>query len=78
MQRDHGLARDLEQDRALYAAAWRAGFEAGRESMTCQHVHPAIAASVAEIFAGWDGAQAAHLRSVARFRAETQRKDIAA
>ena len=30
--------------------------------------HPAIADSVARMFAGWDGAEAAHARSAAHFR----------
>lgn len=50
-----------------YAAAWA---DAQATLPTFQHTHPAIADSVARMFAGWDGAEAAHRRSVARFRAE--------
>lgn len=71
-------ARAIEQDMALYARAWQEGREYGRTEVSCFHTHPAIADSVARMFAGWDGAHAAHMRSVTRFRAETQRKDIAA
>ncbi len=50
-----------------YAAAWADALAA---LPTCQHTHPAIASSVAEMFPQWDGAEAAHHRSVARFHAE--------
>lgn len=69
------LTRAIEQDRALYAAGYRAGLEQGRAEVSCPHIHPQIAASVREMFAGWDGEQAAHRRSVERFRAE-QRQGV--
>lgn len=50
-----------------YAAAWS---DALATLPTCQHTHPAIADSVREFFPGWDGAEAAHRRSVQRFRTE--------
>lgn len=64
------LRRSLDQDRALYTAGYRAGLEQGRAEVSCSHVHPQIAASVAQMFGPWDGAEAAHRRSVARFRAD--------
>lgn len=64
------LSRAVEQDRALWTAGFRAGLEQGRTEVSCPHVHPEIAASVRELFAGWDGAEAAQRRSVERFRAE--------
>lgn len=67
------LTSAVEQDRALYAAAYRAGFNDGAAAAMdtgCPHVHPAISASVREMFDGWDGAAAAQRRSVGRFRAE--------
>lgn len=67
------LTRSIEQDRALYAAGYRAGLEQGRTEVSCPHVHPQITASMAEMFGPWDGEQAAHRRSVERFRAEQQR-----
>lgn len=72
---DPEVVRTVENELMLYRAGWE---DALRTHPPCHHTHPAIAASVAEMFSGWDGAHAAHLRSVARFRAETQRKDIAA
>lgn len=68
------LTRSVEQDRALYAAGYRAGLEQGRLEVSCPHIHPQIAASVREMFAGWDGEQAAHRRSVERFRADRQQE----
>lgn len=50
-----------------YATAWA---DAQATMPTCQHTHPAIADSVARMFQGWDGAQAALKRSVTRFRTE--------
>lgn len=67
------LSRAVEQDRALWTAGYRAGLEQGRAEVSCPHVHPQIAASVRELFNGWDGEQAAHRRSIERFRAEQQR-----
>ncbi|GAA1118140.1 hypothetical protein [Citricoccus alkalitolerans] len=64
------LTRSVEQDRALYAAGYRAGLEQGRTEVSCAHIHPEIAASVAEMFPDWDGATAAQRRSIIRFRHE--------
>ena len=48
---------------------FRLGWEACLKTHPpCEHTHRAIAQSVAEMFPGWDGAHAAHLRSVDRFR----------
>lgn len=71
-------ARAIEQDMALYARAWQEGREYGRTEVSCFHTHPAVADSVARMFPAWDGARVAHLRSVARFRDENRRKDLAA
>lgn len=72
MNRPDDLARAVEQDRALWTAGYRAGLEQGRTEVSCPHIHPQIAASVRELFNGWDGAEAAQRRSVERFRAEQQ------
>ena len=52
-----------------YAAGQADGLEAGAGMGPA---HPAVAASVAAMFPGWDGADAAHARSVARVRADRQ------
>lgn len=62
------LRRDVEQDRALWQAGYRAGLEQGRTEVSCPHIHPLISDSASRIFAGWDGAGAAGRRSVERFR----------
>lgn len=72
------IERAIDHDLILYQLAYAAGLEQGRAEVSCPHVHPAIAESVAAIFGPWDGADAAHRRSVARFRDETRRKDVAA
>lgn len=72
---DHGPTCGHCADYARgYAAAWA---DARAILSTCQHTHPAIAQSVAEMFAGWDGAEAAHRRSIQRFHAE-RRKGVQA
>ncbi len=63
------IAERVEADRALYAAAYAEGYAAGlAEGLAQGASHPAVVESVARTFAGWDGAEAAHARSVARFR----------
>lgn len=59
------IAERIAAERAAFDAGWRAALAA---HPPCEHVHPAVADSVARVFAGWDGAEAAHARSVARFR----------
>ena len=59
------VAERVAADRAMFQAGWNAALAA---HPPCEHVHPAVADSVARIFHGWDGADAAHARSVARFR----------
>lgn len=50
--------------------AYADGHAAGlAEGLAAGPAHPAVAESVARIFDGWDGAAAAHARSVAAFRA---------
>ena len=73
------IAERIAAERAAFDAGWRAALEA---HPPCEHVHPAVADSVARIFHGWDGAEAAHARSVARFRtwhaqARTELKEAA-
>ena len=59
------IAERIAAERAAFDAGWRAALEA---HPPCEHVHPAIADSVASMFPGWDGPDAAAARSVARFR----------
>ncbi|OOL31603.1 hypothetical protein GQ85_12560 [Rhodococcus rhodochrous] len=64
------VAERVAADRALYAAAYAQGHADGlAEGLAQGAAHPAITDSVARVFAGWDGAEAAHARSVAAFRA---------
>ena len=64
------VAERVAADRALYAAAYAQGHADGlAEGLAQGAAHPAIADSVARVFAGWDGAEAAHARGVAAFRA---------
>lgn len=60
------VAERVAADRAMFQAGWNAALAA---HPPCEHVHPAVADSVARIFHGWDGAEAAHARSVADFHA---------
>ncbi|WP_336705787.1 hypothetical protein [Micrococcus terreus] len=62
---DRAAERAVEMEMILYRAGWE---DALRTYPPCEHTHRAIAESVAEMFRGWDGAHAAHLRSVDRFR----------
>lgn len=71
------LERATEHDLILYRLAYAAGLAQGRAEVSCPHVHPKIAASVAEMFGPWDGADAGHRRSVTRFRNE-QRQEVRA
>ena len=57
----------VEEDRLLFAAGWRAAL---RANPPCGHVHPAVTDSVARMFAGWEGPEAAHARSAVRVRRE--------
>ncbi|WP_049161560.1 hypothetical protein [Micrococcus luteus] len=59
------VAERVAADRAMFQAGWNAALAA---HPPCEHVHPAITDSVARVFAGWDGAEAAHARSAAAFR----------
>ena len=60
------VAERVAADRAMFQAGWNAALAA---HPPCEHVHPAVADSVARVFAGWDGEVAAHARSVAHFHA---------
>lgn len=63
------VAERVAADRALYAAAYAQGHADGlAEGLAHGAAHPAVVESVARTFAGWDGAEAARARSVARFR----------
>lgn len=63
------VAERVAADRALYAAAYAQGHADGlAEGLAQGAAHPAVRDSVARWFPGWDGAEAAHARSVARFR----------
>lgn len=55
----------VEEDRLLFDAGWRAAL---RANPPCAHVHLAVADSVAGMFPGWDGADAAYARSAVRVR----------
>ena len=64
------VAERVAADRALYAAAYAQGRADGlAEGLAQGAAHPAVVESVARTFAGWDGAEAAHARSVTHFRA---------
>ena len=64
------VAERIEADRALFAAAYAQGHADGlAEGLAQGAAHPAVTDSVARVFAGWDGAEAAHARSVAHFQA---------
>ena len=84
MSAAESVAERIEADRALWAAAYAQGHADGlAEGLAQGAAHPAIADSVARVFAGWDGAEAAHARSVARFRdwydqARTTAQEVAA
>lgn len=63
------VAERIEADRALYAAAYAQGHADGlAEGLAQGAAHPAVVESVARTFAGWDGAKAAQVRSITRFR----------
>lgn len=63
------IAERVAADRALYAAAYAQGHADGlAEGLAQGASHPAVVESVARMFPSWDGAEAAHDRSVARFR----------
>ncbi|MEZ7690979.1 hypothetical protein O3677_11240 [Micrococcus luteus] len=66
MSAAESVAERVAADRAMFQAGWNAALAA---HPPCEHVHPAVADSVARIFHGWDGAEAAHARSVAHFQA---------
>lgn len=59
------VAERVAADRAMFQAGWEAALAA---HPPCEHTHPAIADSVARLFPEWDGAAAAHVRSIARFQ----------
>lgn len=64
------VAERIEADRALYAAAYAQGHADGlAEGLAQGAAHPAVRDSVARWFPGWDGAEAAHARSVTHFHA---------
>ena len=68
MNASETVAERVAADRALYAAAYAQGHADGlAEGLAHGAAHPAVVESVARTFAGWDGAEAAHARSVARF-----------
>ena len=58
----------IEQEQIIWQDGYRAGLDQGRTEMSCPHIHPHISASAERMFSGWDGAEAAHRRSVERFR----------
>ena len=66
------VAERIEADRALFAAAYAQGHADGlAEGLAQGAAHPAVVESVARIFHGWDGAEAAHARlprTAAEFR----------
>lgn len=63
------VAERIESDRALYAAAYAQGHADGlAEGLAQGAAHPAVVESVARIFHGWAGAEAAHARSIAAFK----------
>lgn len=66
MSAAESVAERVAADRAMFQAGWNAALAA---HPPCEHVHPAVADSVARIFHGWDGAEAAHARSVTHFHA---------
>jgi len=69
MSAAENIADRIEEDRALYAAAyWRGWQDRDAQAIADGPVHPAVADSVARIFHGWDGAEAAHAQSAAHFR----------
>ena len=64
------VAERIEADRALWAAAYAQGHADGlAEGLAQGAAHPAVVESVARVFAGWDGAEAARARSVTHFHA---------
>ncbi|WP_271437788.1 hypothetical protein [Micrococcus luteus] len=64
------VAERIEADRALWAAAYAQGHADGlAEGLAQGAAHPAVVESVARVFAGWDGAEAARARSVTHFNA---------
>lgn len=66
---DETLAERVAADRALFAAAYAQGHAAGlAEGLAQGAAHPAVVESVTRMFPSWDGPEAAHDRSVARFR----------
>ncbi len=70
MNAAESVAERIEADRALYAAAYAQGHADGlAEGLAQGAAHPAVRDSVARWFHGWDGAEAAHARSVAHFQA---------
>ena len=74
------IAERIAAERAAFDAGWRAALAA---HPPCEHVHPAIADSVASMFPSRDGPDAAAARSVARFRtwhaqARAEPKEVAA
>lgn len=70
MNAAESVAERIEADRALFAAAYAQGHADGlAEGLAQGAAHPAVTDSVARVFAGWDGAEAAHARSVTHFHA---------
>lgn len=65
MSAPDSVAERVEAERAEFAAGWDAALAA---HPPCEHTHPAVIASVASLFPGWDGADAALARSITRFR----------
>lgn len=55
----------VEEDAILYAAGWRDALAA---HPPCDHVHPAVKASVTAMFPEWDGIDEARARSIASAR----------
>ena len=70
MNAAESVAERIEADRALFAAAYAQGHADGlAEGLAQGAAHPAVRDSVARWFPGWDGAEAAHARSVTHFHA---------
>ncbi|SFV21317.1 hypothetical protein [Micrococcus terreus] len=62
------IRNTIEHEQIIWQDGYRAGLDQGRTEMSCPHVHPRISASAERMFSGWEGAEAAHRRSVERFR----------
>lgn len=70
------IAERIEEDRALYARAYAAGWRDREAQAVAEGPTPALVRdSVRRMFAGWDGPEAAQVRSITRFHA-ARRADV--